>query len=253
MSKLKIFMGLRGSRRETLSKEYAEKNNYVLISADEIRNEFEKNKYDIQNNIVFEECHRRILENLEKGNDVVFDATNLIKKQRKDLIRKIKSHEVTGLFVLDSYENSLVNNKLLSEEGTFDKNKSLASAITCEIPNLDEGFKDIEFIFDDNDIEKYADQINSLSDKLDPVSLSKIFIQYGKSILNETELTNLKKIGYNNLSAYKAFSVLSQLNYSKNLIELVYNLIIFKKRIRGMNEESKNKLDPEFKELLEAI
>jgi Predicted kinase len=76
---------------------YAEKEfkskNIKIVSTDEIRIELTGNRKFDQgcNNAVFETSYSRIKEELLKGRDAVFDATNTNKKYRKKVIDLAKS------------------------------------------------------------------------------------------------------------------------------------------------------------------
>lgn len=84
-------VGLPGSGKSTWA---ARVNDAVVISSDDIRSKLfgtDNNKTTGEENAkVFTIAHRRIKENLKKGKNVVFDATNLNKKRRIVLLKDIK-------------------------------------------------------------------------------------------------------------------------------------------------------------------
>ena len=65
-------------------------NNTMYISSDELRDEFLEHR---DNHIViFSEMHKRTLNALEQGRDVIYDSTNLELKYRRDLYDKVKKN-----------------------------------------------------------------------------------------------------------------------------------------------------------------
>lgn len=95
---LKIIVGVPGSGKTTYCKDYIEYNNKertLHISSDEIRKEiFDDENDQTNNNKVFEVMHERTLEALEKGYDVLYDATNITRKDRLSILSKCPSYVV---------------------------------------------------------------------------------------------------------------------------------------------------------------
>ena len=95
MNKLYTMIGIPGSGKSTIAKQIP---NAVVISSDAIRKEL-YGAEEIQGNgkQVFDLVYKRIGEELAKGNDVVFDATNLTPRARKAVFRFSAEH--IALFV----------------------------------------------------------------------------------------------------------------------------------------------------------
>ena len=86
--KLIILCGIPGSGKSTYAKTYMERNyNMIHLSSDEIRKELYGDE-NIQGNPgeVFTLMQKRAIEALNNGNDVIYDATNITRKDRAGII-----------------------------------------------------------------------------------------------------------------------------------------------------------------------
>lgn len=85
MNKLYTMVGIPGSGKSTIANQIP---NAIVISSDAIRKEL-YGAEEIQGNgkQVFDLVYKRIGEELTKGNDVVFDATNLTPRARNAVFR----------------------------------------------------------------------------------------------------------------------------------------------------------------------
>lgn len=108
---LTVLVGLPGSGKSTYAKTIK---NAVLCSSDKVREELYGNE-DIQGDKqkVFRILHNRIKENLKNGNNVIYDATNINSKKRRNLLNEVgdicKKHcIIIGTLYFDCLEN---NNK----------------------------------------------------------------------------------------------------------------------------------------------
>ena len=89
MSKFIMMIGISGSGKSTIANSLK---GFKVVSSDAIREELYGDASDQRNpEIVFQIAHKRICEYLEIGMDVVFDATNLQKKYRKELLEKVSA------------------------------------------------------------------------------------------------------------------------------------------------------------------
>ena len=87
MSKFVMMVGISGSGKSTTAERL---NGFKVVSSDAIREELYGDASDQRHpEIVFQIAHRRICEFLEVGMNVVFDATNLRRKDREALMEKI--------------------------------------------------------------------------------------------------------------------------------------------------------------------
>lgn len=91
--KLTMLVGLSGSGKSTYAYKLYKmnRNNTVIVSSDEVRQAIWGTR-TIQDrpDLVFEICHKSIIANLQKGRDVIFDATNLRSKDRRNFLSDIR-------------------------------------------------------------------------------------------------------------------------------------------------------------------
>lgn len=86
-----MMVGLPGSGKSTYAEKLEQVIDVSIISSDSIREEL-YNDASIQgdNNEVFAEVHKRIIDNLTCGNSVIYDACNISYKRRKAFLNEIK-------------------------------------------------------------------------------------------------------------------------------------------------------------------
>lgn len=113
--KLYIMIGISSSGKSTIAKQIAERDNCIIVSSDAIRGEICEGGVSDQskNEEVFRIFHRRIKENLLKGNNVIADATNITIKSRKaifDAVRKIDCYKI-GYLVVKNIKDCIKDNK----------------------------------------------------------------------------------------------------------------------------------------------
>ena len=86
-----MLCGLPGSGKSTYAKVKAGEG-YSVYSSDELRIEmFGDVNHQGDNEKLFAELHRRIKQALKNGKDIIYDATNINKKQRMHFIRQLKN------------------------------------------------------------------------------------------------------------------------------------------------------------------
>jgi len=93
MTKFTMMVGISGSGKSTMARDLLSQGFYdIMVSSDDIREEIWGDA-SIQNrpDIIFNIAHERIIEALKDGKDVIFDATNLKVKDRKNLLDKISN------------------------------------------------------------------------------------------------------------------------------------------------------------------
>lgn len=89
---LYILIGVPGSGKSTYAEELYQKaeRGTALVSSDTIRENLYGNASCQENPArVFEIAHQATIDQLTRGYDVIFDATNIYAKDRKDLILKV--------------------------------------------------------------------------------------------------------------------------------------------------------------------
>jgi predicted kinase len=136
-------IGLPASGKSTLAWEYATKFNAKMHSSDELRKELYGN-YNVfdKNTLLFEELHTRILSDLSKGINCIYDATNLSMKRRKSFIKTVhKDVEIIAIVMATSYEDCIkrdnIRDKKVGEHIITSMRKNF------QFPLLTEGFSSI--------------------------------------------------------------------------------------------------------------
>jgi len=103
MKKLIIGIGIPGSGKTTILKNFAEKNNYAYVCPDDIRQEISGDVYDrSKNKEVWIEAKKRAAKEFNNGNVVVFDATFANSKERKEFLSSARDNgadKIEGIFV----------------------------------------------------------------------------------------------------------------------------------------------------------
>jgi predicted kinase len=106
MAKLYTMVGVPGSGKSTIAKQIP---NTVIVSSDSIRKElYGAEEIQGDGKQVFDLVYKRIGEELAKGNDVVFDATNRTPAARKAVFRFNAEH--IAIYVSTSLDDCLKRN-----------------------------------------------------------------------------------------------------------------------------------------------
>ena len=85
-----MMVGLPYSGKSCYAKKLKEEFNAVIHSSDAIREEILGDVQDQNNNgMVFDVLHRRVIEDLSNGRNVIYDATNINYKRRMDTIQRL--------------------------------------------------------------------------------------------------------------------------------------------------------------------
>lgn len=145
MTKFIMMIGLPGSGKSS----WAEAQGIKVFSSDTMREEYYGDaSFQGDNNLIFELLHKRIIENLEAGNDSIFDATNLNSKKRRHFLSKIADLDVEKIAVVVAkpIEQCIENDKLRKRhvpEYVINRMRT-----QFQIPMLQEGFDEIKLCFD---------------------------------------------------------------------------------------------------------
>lgn len=109
-----IMIGISASGKSTIANRIAEREKCVIVSSDAIRGEICDGGVSDQskNNEVFKIFHRRIKENLENGNNVIADATNITIKSRAAILEAVKEIDcyTVAYVVSKKVENCIKDN-----------------------------------------------------------------------------------------------------------------------------------------------
>lgn len=147
MVKFYMMIGLPASGKSTIAKEIAERENAVIISTDDLRQEL-LNDVNSQenNNLIFKEAERRLKTNIEAGRNVIFDATNINYKKRRDWLNRFNKYAVKkiGILVATPYEECLERNAWRERKVPEEVIKRMY--FNFYIPQYYEGFNDIQIV-----------------------------------------------------------------------------------------------------------
>lgn len=145
MTKFIMMVGLPGSGKSS----WAEAQGIKVFSSDTMREEYYGDaSFQGDNNLIFELLHKRIIENLEAGNDSIFDATNLNSKKRRHFLNKIADLDVRKIAVVAAkpIEQCIENDK--SRKRHVPEYVINRMRTQFQIPMLQEGFDEIKLWFD---------------------------------------------------------------------------------------------------------
>ena len=152
MPKLIMLIGLPGSGKSTYAKQYLADHieNTVWCSSDGIRKELYGDE-NIQGNpqTVFEHLHNKVGMYLHRGYDVIYDATNVTRKNRSGVIEKFKHiANIEAHIVWAPYIQCVERDKTRLRSVGEDVIKKFL--YRWQSPNYDEGFKHIDLIYNCN-------------------------------------------------------------------------------------------------------
>ena len=182
MANLYIMVGIPGSGKSTVAKRYAADpdTKSIIISSDKIRQELYGDKNcQSHNGKVFELAYKRIKENLKNGLDVIFDATNVTIKERKQAIRAGKEagvHYTIAIVVTPPREICISRDK--------ERNRTVGAEVIdkfihrFEIPIKQEGFNIIHF-YHTSTHEKHEENVADIEKQIQHAD-DGIFEQTGK-------------------------------------------------------------------------
>lgn len=140
LPKMCMLVGLPGAGKSTYCNTYK---NYTVISSDEIRKEFGDVNDQSKNNEVFTILRQRVINNLNKGNNVLVDSTNLNRRRRIAFLNELKNIPCKKICVLVAtpYEICVAQN--------FERHRKVPSEVlwnmykSFNVPTHHEGFDDI--------------------------------------------------------------------------------------------------------------
>lgn len=149
MVKLNIMIGLPGSGKSSYAKKYLLTNNSVYLSSDQIRIDMYGFEDQTHNAEVFNRMKKETILALKSNFDVIYDATNLIKKRRVSLINEVikqtNNVEINAYLFCTPINIILERNITRTERHIpWEKLEEMITSIEC--PMYYEGFKNIYLI-----------------------------------------------------------------------------------------------------------
>lgn len=170
--KLYIMVGISSSGKSTIAKQIAEKENCIIVSSDAIRTEICPGGVSDQskNEEVFQIFHRRIKENLLKGNNVITDATNITIKSRRAIFNLVKDIdcEKIGYLVVKNIEDCIKDNKNSDRVAVLDE-VIYRQVKKFQIPFREEGYDNIII----EDLNKNNSELFLVNDMIRHLHMSK--------------------------------------------------------------------------------
>lgn len=169
MAALNIMIGMPGSGKTSYVKKHLLTSNSVYLSSDQTRIDMYGFEDQTHNGEVFERMKQETILALQNGFDVIYDATNLIRKRREALIKDIKNRvsniEINAYLCCTPINIVLERNMTRTERHLpWDKLEQMIKSI--EVPMYYENFDNIYLIdggmyndvYDYNNLlEKYED------------------------------------------------------------------------------------------------
>lgn len=172
MSKLYILCGMPGSGKSHWAETHKEGLNAVVHSSDAIRAELGNVNDQSKNELVFKILHQRIKDDLKAGKNVIYDATNLSRKNRvhfiKNELRNIPCEKICVLFATP-WEMCCARN--------FARDRQVPVEVLVrmyknfETPTIYDGFDDVQIVWADySDMSGFEYDINADMEKWKKIS-----------------------------------------------------------------------------------
>ena len=147
MAALNIMIGFPGSGKSSYAKKYLLTNNSVYLSSDDIRVDMFGFEDQTHNAEVFERMKRETLIALQNDFDVVYDATNLSKKRRSDIIKSAKMCDAeVNAYLCCTPINIILERNITRQERQLPWDKLIQMIQSIEPPMYYEGFDNIYLI-----------------------------------------------------------------------------------------------------------
>ena len=152
LPKFIMLIGLPGSGKSTYAAKLTNTQKVTkYLSSDKIREELYGDE-SIQGdpNKIFRIMHERVKEYLAEGYDVVYDATNVTRKNRRGIVTEVKKYcdDIEAHIVWAPYTECITRDKTRKKSVGEDVIRKFL--YRWQSPNYDEGFTNIELIFNCN-------------------------------------------------------------------------------------------------------
>lgn len=148
MATLNIMIGIPGSGKSQYAREYLLDENTVYLSSDDIRVDMFGFEDQTHNGEVFDRMKQETLLALKSGFDVIYDATNIVKKRRKEIIRLAKEQANTTInaYLCCTPINTILERNIIRPERKLPWDKLEQMITIIEPPMYYEGFDNIYLI-----------------------------------------------------------------------------------------------------------
>lgn len=155
-----MMVGIPGSGKTTVARNYEKTYNIKVFSSDEYRKKLLGNESDqSNNNLVFKTLYNDIADNLRSGNNCILDATNINTKDRKKAIDSIDSilrnkFNIKNKFIYKKIAVVCLSGVSTCIERDAKRERSVGEEVIkkfisrFEYPQIFEGFNDIYNIID---------------------------------------------------------------------------------------------------------
>ena len=147
MAKLNIMIGIPGSGKTKYAKTELLTDNTVYLSSDDMRVDMFGFEDQTHNTEVFERMKKETLMALQNDFDVVYDATNLNKKRRSDIIKRAKTYGAeVNAYLCCTPINIILERNITRQERQIPWDKLIQMIQSIEPPMYYEGFDNIYLI-----------------------------------------------------------------------------------------------------------
>jgi len=145
-----MLVGIPGSGKSTLAKSLSRQYNATIHASDVIRNELHGSETAQDNHtLVFETLHKRVKEDLAKGQSTIYDATNISYKRRMAFLQEIKKYNAYTIcyVTIRSYEGCIAVN---DERERVVPHHSIKNMIkSFWVPQYYEGWNEIKLVYNE--------------------------------------------------------------------------------------------------------
>ena len=143
--RLKILIGISGSGKSTWAENYVRIHpEYHIVSTDQMRKTLLGSESDQSNGaMIFRNCYEQIRQHLMNNEDVIFDATNLTRKARKEVMSKVSDLPVKfdAVYFDMPLSKCILNQEERSRKVPKEVIEKQFNKLTA--PDSDEGWDDI--------------------------------------------------------------------------------------------------------------
>lgn len=168
MTEMIMMCGIPGSGKTMYAEQLAKEKNYIVHSSDKIREELGDINDQSKNVEVFETLHKRFKNDLQNGESVVYDATNLNRKRRVAFLKELKNIPCKKICVLAAapWEVCLAQN--FARERHVPEEVMIKMYKNFQMPSVYEGFDEVIVHYEKEEWKSYygdvVKYVNSLCD-----------------------------------------------------------------------------------------